>query len=455
MASANDASKAALPDLGLDAQEMCQALLRMDTTNPPGNEKPAAEYLARKLGEVGLESDLLESAPGRANLVCRHRGNGSAPPLLLAAHLDVVEAYAEHWEYPPFSGEVADGCLWGRGAIDMKNMAAMSAAVMRRLAADKVELARDVIFAAVADEEAGCDLGSRFLVEKHPDLVRAEYALGEAGGYSMHLGSSTFYPIQVAERGVSWVRATARGEPGHGSIPRSDSAVVKLAAAVAKLGKAQFPIHKTRYIEDFLHAVAHEQPAFARPLLRVLSHPLLLPRILKLLPDQTATRGMIATLSNTASPTVLRAGSKINVIPGVAEVELDGRLLPGQDEESFLRELRAIMGPEIELEVLKSLPPVVTDPVESPLYDVIRQRIEEREPNATVVPYMIPGFTDAKYFTKLGTRWYGFAPIKIEPGSGIRFADMFHGHNERIPIAGLHWGTKLLYDVVSDFCARR
>src|SRR5690606_27409960 len=227
-----------LPELCHDAQEMCQALLRMDTTNPPGNERPAADYLHSKLKEVGYETTLLESAPGRANLVCRYRGTGEAAPLLLAAHLDVVEAQPELWKYPPFSGVIAEGCLWGRGAIDMKNMAAMSAAIMRRLARDKTRLRRDVIFAAVADEEAGCDHGSRFLVEEHPELVRAEYALGESGGFSLNLGGTTFYPIQVAEKGVCWLRAVARGEPGHGSMPRDDSAVVKLGEAMARIGKS-------------------------------------------------------------------------------------------------------------------------------------------------------------------------------------------------------------------------
>lgn len=456
MATGNDATLAELPELpelGLDAREMCQALLRMDTTNPPGNEKPAAEYLARKLSEVGYEPILLESAPERSNLVVRLEGNGKAEPLLLTAHLDVVEAFPEHWDYPPFSGAIAEGCLWGRGAIDMKNMAAMCAAVMRRLAVDDVTLDRDVIFAAVADEEAGCDLGSRFLVENHPDLVRAEYALGEAGGFSMHLGGSTFYPIQIAEKGICWIRATARGEPGHGSMPRPDSAVVKLAEAAARLGKAQLPFHETSYVKEFLHVIAHEQPAFARPLLRVLSHPMLLPRILKLLPDQSTARSIAAILANTASPTVLRAGDKINVIPAHAELQIDGRLLPGQSEQSFLAEVADVVGPDIELEVMKSMPPVITEPAESPLLDVIRRCIGEREPTATVVPYMIPGFTDAKYFTSLGTKWYGFSPVKIEASSGIRFADMFHGHNERVPIAGLTWGTELLHQVVTTFCS--
>lgn len=453
MTAAATESTGSAPALGPDAQEMCRALLRMDTTNPPGNERPAAHYLDDKLREVGYEPTILESAPGRANLVCRHRGTGAAAPLLLTAHLDVVEAYPEHWRYPPFSGDEAEGCLWGRGAIDMKNMAAMCAAIMRRLARDNTTLSRDVIFAAVADEEAGCDYGSRWLVEEHTDLVRAEYALGECGGFSLHLGTSTFYPVQVAEKGLCWVRARVRGEPGHGSMPREDNAVARLGEAVGRLGRTTLPPHPTRFVTDFLERIASRQPAMIRPLLRVLTHPRLLPQILRVFPDKSVARSMNAVLSNTASPTVLRGGSKVNVIPDHAEVQIDGRTLPGQTDADFLRELQAVMGSDVELEIIKSAPPTVTEPVESPLYDVIVREVERREPGATVVPYMIPGFTDAKYFSQMGARWYGFSPVKIEKGADIRFADMFHGHNERIPIAGLHWGTEVLYDVVTSFCA--
>lgn len=440
-------------DIAREAQAFCQALLRIDTTNPPGNERPAAEYVQDKLREVGYDTVLLESEPTRANVVCRYPGNGAKQPLLLTGHLDVVEADEARWRYPPFSGVIEEGCLWGRGAIDMKHMVAMCMAVMRRLKREQVVLERDVIFAAVADEEAGCDLGSRFLVEEHPDLVRAEYALGESGGFSLNLGGTTFYPIQIAEKGVHWIRATFRGEPGHGSMPRSDSAIIQLGEAIAKLGKAKMPTHPTEYVRDFLSAIAASQPAFARPLLRILSRPALLPRILQLFPDQSVARGFSALLSNTVSPTVATAGSKVNVIPGEAELQIDGRTLPGQSEDDLLREIRAILGNDVELTVMKSMPPVVTNPVESPLMDIIQTEINRREPEAMVIPYLIPGFTDAKQFARLGMHWYGFSPVKFEPQSGIKFSEMFHGDNERIPITGLHWGTDLLYAVVTEFCA--
>src|SRR6478752_3042623 len=244
-----------LPSLAEDTRRICQALLRMDTTNPPGNERQCAQYLRDQFTEVGLTSELLEAEPGRTNVVVRHRGTGKRPPLLLTAHLDVVEADPSKWRKPPFSGEEFEGCLWGRGAIDMKNMAAMCTALLRRLAATRTKLDRDVIFAAVADEEAGCDLGSRFLVEQHKSLVEAEYAIGESGGFSLHLGDTTFYPIQVAEKGFCWVNARVVGEPGHGSMPRHDSVVTRLGEALTAIGRAQLPVHPTKYVSDFLDAL--------------------------------------------------------------------------------------------------------------------------------------------------------------------------------------------------------
>ena len=440
----------ALPTLADDTKRLCQSLLRIDTTNRPGNERPAAELLAASFREVGLQPELFEAEPNRTNLVVRHRGTGAQPPLLLSAHLDVVEADASKWRRPPFSGDEFEGCLWGRGAVDMKHMAAMSAAIVRRLAATGTKLDRDIIFAAVADEEAGCDLGARFLVEEHRGAIEAEYALGEVGGFSLHLGESTFYPVQVAEKGFVWVRARITGEPGHGSMPRQDSVVTKLGEALSRLGGAQMPVHQTKYVTHFLDMLRQQQPKLIQPLVKLIARPQLLARVAKMLPGVSVARSFSALLSNTASATVVRAGSKTNVIPGVAEFEIDGRTLPGQSDEDLLRELHAVLGEGVELEIIKSAPPIVTEPVASPLFDVITRQVESREPGAKVIPYLIPGFTDAKYFTQMGARWYGFVPIKIEKGSGIRFADMFHGHDERVPVAGLAWGVEVLVAVVRE-----
>ncbi len=399
-----------------DAVRLCQALIRLDTTNPPGQERAAADLLADELRKAGVDVQMFESAPGRANLVARLVGTGAKPPLLLSAHLDVVEADPAGWTHPPFAGEIADGFLWGRGAVDMKNMAAMSVAIMCQLARGKTRLDRDLIFAAVADEEAGCDLGSKWLVDNHPDLVRAEYALGEAGGFTMHLGGARLYPVQVAEKGVAWLRARVRGEPGHGSLPREDSALIRLAAAIARLGTTTLPVHVTPTMRDFLTAATARAPRLLRPVLARLLSPRISPAILRMLPDKGLARSLGAMLANTASPTVFRAGAKTNVIPGIAECELDGRTLPGQTTADIMRELGQILGPDVELEIIREMPPLVTEPARSPLWDTIDAVIRERDPGAQVVPYLMPGFTDGKQFARLSAKWLSFAPIKLPPG---------------------------------------
>ena len=429
--------------------DLCQQLIRIDTTNPPGNERVVADLLAQQLSEAGLDPVVMDSAPERGNVVARLKGTGEEPPLLLTAHLDVVEADPSKWRYPPFSGEIAEGCLWGRGAIDMKNMAAMSVALMCRLSREGIRLKRDLIFAGVADEEAGCEYGSGWLVDHHPDMVRAEYAIGEGGGFNIALAGKRFFTIQVAEKGYCWVRARVEGEPGHGSLPRNDSAVIRLSEAIARLGARGLPPHETRVVREFLDTILGAQPRLVATVLAALKNPRVLSRVVGLLPNKGVGRAVAAMLSNTASPTVLRAGNKTNVIPGVAEVEIDGRTLPGQSDEDFLRELEAALGGEVSLEIIRSAPPVETHPKESPLYHTIVDVLRAREPDATPVPYMLPGFTDAKSFTRLGARWYGFAPVRLPPE--MRFADMFHGHNERIPIDGLRWGCEVLTEVLMRF----
>ena len=247
-------------DLGDEAVKHLQALIRIDTTNPPGNETPAAEYMGALLDAAGLPPTLIGETPERKNCIARLKGSGEKPPLLLCAHLDVVPAEAESWKHPPFGGEIHDGYIWGRGAIDMKHMAVMSALVVARLKQDGIKLVRDVIFAGVADEEAGCDRGSRFLVENHPDRVRAEYAIGEVGGATVHLGDGrAIYPVQIAEKGIVWMKLKARGSPGHGSMPRDDNAVVRLSEAVAKLGRTRLPHHLTPVAAGYLDALAETQ----------------------------------------------------------------------------------------------------------------------------------------------------------------------------------------------------
>jgi acetylornithine deacetylase/succinyl-diaminopimelate desuccinylase-like protein len=428
-------------------------LLRHDTTNPPGDERACAEHVADHLRGSGLEPQVLESAPGRANVVARLRGTDQdAPPLLLNAHLDVVPAEPDRWMHPPFEATVADGFVWGRGAVDMKNMAAMSLGVIRLLAASGAPLQRDVIFAGVADEEAGCEHGSAWLVDHHPELVRAGFALGEVGGFTMHVGGTAIYPVQVAEKGVCWVRARARGSTGHGSMPREDNAVVRLATFLDRVGRSRLKLRRSSAIDRFVAELASTQGRVPSAVLRGLLDPRLSGLLTsRVLPDRAVGRMFEAILRNTATPTILRAGSKINVIPGAAEAELDGRVAVGSTAEELMAELRHLAGPHIELEVLKSRSPHEA-PVDTALFGMIRDVVSEHHPGAVAVPSVIPGFTDAHYWSRLGAVCYGFSPVRLQP-EHPPFAELFHGDDERIPVEGFTAGFRMLADTVFRFAA--
>jgi acetylornithine deacetylase/succinyl-diaminopimelate desuccinylase-like protein len=295
------------------------------------------------------------------------------------------------------------------------------------------------------------------LVDEHADLVRAEYMLGEIGAFSLHLFGKTFYPIQVAEKGACWVRATFHGTPGHGSLPDPDAAVFKLAEALARLGKTRLPFHPTPVVREFIEGLAHALPAPQSQVLRRLTTPRAAGLILDyLIREPGQRRSFGAMLSNTASPTIVRAGSKVNVIPGRASVEIDGRTLPGQSEASFLEELKAILrssDAEPTLEVLRSMPPVEASP-KTPLFEHLAATLRQHDPTGVPLPYLVPGFTDAKAYTRLGTTSYGFAPVRFDPSQEISFAAMYHGHDERVPEEGVRWGLRVLYEAVQAHAGR-
>jgi acetylornithine deacetylase/succinyl-diaminopimelate desuccinylase-like protein len=433
--------------------ELLAALLRFDTTNPPGNEAGCIEFLADTLRGHGVEPEILSPAPGRANLVARlPGGGGDAAPLLLSGHVDVVAAEAGRWRHPPFAGEVHDGVIWGRGAVDMKHMVAMSVATVGLLARLGVPLRRDLKLAAVADEEAGCAAGSMWLVDHHPDKVRAGHALGEVGGATFHLGGRPFYPVQVAEKGIAWLRAWADGTTGHGSIPHEDNAVVRLSEFLARVGRRRLPLHASPEARRFLEALAALTGRAGRAAVPLLLHPrwsnLVVARGVR---DKGMARLLSAVVRNTVSPTVVHAGSKVNVIPGRAEAELDGRIAVGSSEAELLAELRALAGPDIELElVAPSHPPTVSRP-DSELFATLAAVVAEHHPGAVAVASVISGFTDAKYWSRLGTLCYGFSPLRLEPTDGD-YTAMFHGDDERVPLAGLGAGLRMLADAVARWC---
>jgi len=426
-------------------------LLRIDTTNPPGNERAAADYLARVLDHEGIPYRIVESEPTRASLIARLSGSGRKPPLLLNGHLDVVPVEREHWRHDPFGGEEHDGCIWGRGAVDMKNMVAMSLMTLLMFKRAGLALERDLIFAAVADEEAGSRHGARFLVEKHPELVRAEYVLNEIGAYTFYVGDAVYYPIQVAEKGICWFELTAHGTAGHGSMPRRDNAVVRIARAIEALGTVRLPFHSVPVVETFVRSLAHRAPAFAQRAAPLLVQPAFARLLLKLVRGQDPEQAIAleALLRNTASPTVLKGGRKVNVIPSSASVLVDGRMLPGQTVAAFLAEIQRVVGDDLKVTVLEQHEGQVFR-TDTPLFEAIGRAIEKHHPGAVAVPFMIPGFTDSHAYARLGATCYGFSPVKMP--KGMSFTSLYHGHDERIPVEGFAWGLRVLADLVHEFC---
>jgi acetylornithine deacetylase/succinyl-diaminopimelate desuccinylase-like protein len=422
---------------------ICRDLIRIDTSNPgdhsgPG-ERKAAEHVAALLAEVGLEPELLESHPRRTSVVARVEGqDGSRPGLLVHGHLDVVPAHAPDWRHDPFSGEIADGCVWGRGAIDMKDMDAMMLAIVRQRLREGRRPARDVVLTFTADEEAGGAWGARWLVDNHPRLFEGvTEAVGEVGGFSLTLGRQRLYLLQTAEKGMAWMRLTARGTAGHGSMIQPDNAVTELAEAIGRLGRHEWPTRLLPSVRAFLEGAAEAlgtefMPNDPGPLLGKIG---------------PVSRIIGATLRNTVNPTVLKAGYKVNVVPQAAIAEADGRFLPGYEEE-FYAELDRVLGPGVTRELIHTDIAVETTP-DGALYDAMTRALVAEDPGAKVIPYCLSAGTDAKSFSRLGIRCFGFTPLRLPPD--LDFSGMFHGIDERVPVEGLRFGVRVL-DRFLDCC---
>jgi acetylornithine deacetylase/succinyl-diaminopimelate desuccinylase-like protein len=422
-------------------------LIRIDTTNSGDNagpgERQAAEHVAALLADIGLEPKILESAPKRASVVARVAGQDqSRPALLLHGHLDVVPADAADWQVHPLSGEIAQessgDTVWGRGAVDMKNMDAMMLAVLRQRLSERRRPARDLVIAFFADEEAGGDYGAGWLVEHHPELFEGvTEAIGEVGGYSITLGGQRMYLVQTAEKGIAWLRLTARGTAGHGSMLQPDNAVTLLAEAVARIGRHDWPVRLTPAVTEFLQAASAAlgvsfDPATAAELVSKLG---------------SIARMAGATLTHTANPTMLSAGYKVNVIPQAATAQIDGRFLPGRQDE-FLAEIDRLLGPGISRDFVHLAPSLETT-FDGDLCTAMTSALLAEDPDAQVAPYCISGGTDAKMISQLGIRCFGFSPLRLPPD--LDFFGMFHGIDERVPVVALQFGCRVL-DRFLDLC---
>ncbi len=411
-------------------------LIRIDTTNRGGGdcrERPAAEYAAEQLAGAGLEPTLLERSEGRTNVVARIEGTDpSADALLVHGHLDVVPAQADEWSVHPFSGEVRDGVVWGRGAVDMKNMDAMILAVVRAWARLGVRPRRDVVIAFTADEEASAEDGSGFLADRHAGLFEGcTEGISESGAFTFHDGSGReIYPIAAGERGTGWLKLTAHGRAGHGSKVNHENAVTRLAAAITRIGEHEWPLRLTPTVRAALTELAalYGIDADLDDVDGLLT---------KLGP---AAKLVEPAVRNSANPTMLNAGYKVNVIPGEAVAFVDGRYLPGGEDE-FRTTLDRLTGPDVDWE-FHHREVALQAPLDSPTYARMRAAVEEFAPEGHVVPYCMSGGTDAKQFSRLGTTGYGFAPLKLP--EGFDYQALFHGVDERVPVEALHFGVRVL-----------
>ena len=421
---------------------ICQDLIRIPSINfgeGKGDEKACADYVVASLAEVGISATIFESAPNRCNVIARIPGKDSSRDgLVVHGHLDVVPANAADWTVDPFAAEIRDGMIWGRGAVDMKNMDAMILAVVRDWARTGYQPQRDIVLAFFADEEAGSSYGSRYMTSKHPEVFAGcTEAISEVGGFSVTVsGGKRLYFIETAQKGIHWMKLTARGRAGHGSMINEENALTAITTAVAKIGNHQWPQRYTRTVKDLFKKIAEAtgkplDPHDLRPLLSEIG---------------PAARMIGATLQNTANPTMLEAGYKENVIPASASAVIDGRFLPGYEDE-LNDTIRAIIGPDIEVETITRDIALEVD-FEGDLVEAMCASIVAHDPEGVPVPYLMSGGTDNKALSEIGIIGYGFSPLQLP--ADLDFMSLFHGVDERVPISGLQFGVKVLKEFLEN-----
>jgi acetylornithine deacetylase/succinyl-diaminopimelate desuccinylase-like protein len=432
--------------LYLHPAAILQQLIRFDTTNPPGNEAACIEYIHSLLSEAGIASTAIARDPARPNLVARLAGQGSAPPLLLQGHVDVVTTEHQAWQHPPFEGAIIDGYVWGRGALDMKSGVAMMLSAVIRAKVEGARLPGDVILAVLSDEEAGGRCGAKFLVEEHPSLFEGvRYALGEFGGFSLHVGESVFYPIQVLEKHICQMRAIVRGPGGHGSRSMRGGAMAKLGRMLTRLDEQRLPVHIIPVVRQMIEIMSASLPPPIDGILQRLLDPAQTDAVL----DQLGPTGQTfdAILHNVVNPTIVHGGQKINVIPSEIIVDMDGRLLPGCDSALFRQEIQAVIGEDIELEVA-GYHPGKTE-ADMGLFTTLGDILREADPRAIPLPLLMQATTDGLHFGRLGIQPYGFLPMQLPPD--FNFEATVHAADERIPVAAVEFGAHAIFQALQRF----
>lgn len=430
-------------------ERLCH-MIRFDTTNPPGNELALARALAQEASAAGLDAEVIEAAENRGNLLVRLRGDGSERPLLFLSHLDVVPAEPDLWTHPPFAGTVADGYVWGRGAIDSKLTGALQLQVLLMARRLNLPLKRDLVLVAAADEEQGAGSGVDWLARNHPELFDAEYGINEGGGFAVMIDGSPIYGCQVAEKGSASLDVVARGEPGHSSVPHCENSIVRLGPALARLGERKLPHRPPPTVCAFFESVATSRAnERVAELLRAVIDPSSCDAALAELPVAENVRLMFdAMVRDTCAPTLLESGLKRNVIPSEARAGLSGRPLPGTTEEEFLAEVREVVGNEVELDLTDEFSTGVEFSHKTPLFCALTEAMQAFEPDATVVPFMQTGGTDARFLRDFDLHIYGFIPMRHEPGPG--FFELCHGHDERVSVDNVTFALQVLFEATRN-----
>ena len=429
----------------LTVVELLRELIRFDTTNPPGNEEACIEFVRAQLEDVGCETRTYARDPARPNLLSRLPG-GSAPPLLLQGHVDVVTTVGQQWTHPPFEARLEGGFVWGRGALDMKAGVAMLVHAFLRAKQEGVELPGDLVLLVLSDEEHGGDDGARFLVEEHPDLFEGmRYALGEFGGFTLHAGGRRFYPIQVAEKQICWLKATVRGPGGHGAMINRSGTLARLGKLLSDLDRTRLPVHVTPVVRESVERIAAELPRPQAAVMRSLLKPRLTDGALRLLGAQSAM--FEPMLRNTVNATIVRGGEKINVVPSEIELELDGRALPGMSPEELIDEVQDAVGRDVEIELVRHDPgPSAPD---LGLFETLAGVLRELDPGGIPIPLLQIGVTDGRFFSRVGVQTYGFLPMRLP--EGFQFAKLIHAADERIPVDALEFGAEAVWRAVQRF----
>ncbi len=439
--------------LGAEALEHLVNILKIDTTNPPGNELACCEYIKSVLDKEGLESEIIVSAPERGNIVCRLKGDGSKRPVTIASHMDVVPADKESWSVDPFGGVIKDGYVWGRGAVDMKFTTAVELVTIIEMKRRGFPLKRDIIFLAVADEEMSGSYGMHYMVENHFDKIDCEYQINEGGGFVVSLEGKNIYFCQTAEKGVCWFKVVTKGESGHGAVPRADNSVVQMAKALATLAEP-LPIKRTeitsRIINDLGTKVLPFPKGFA---LRQIFNPLMTNTILGAIRsvNKEVADTISAMMRDTISPTIVQGGNKENVIPEKCEAVIDCRILPGQTAAEFRKFLlEKVKVADIELQ-LEMVPDPTESPMDTELYSAVEKIVAKHDPDGIVIPFLMTGATDSRFLRKKGITSYGFIPFKsAKPPE--EYLTTIHSVDERLPIDGLEFSMKMFFELMADLC---